>query len=388
MIQYNGTDQKDLTGGNVSLGGRNGIMLAEFMRYMQWLMDILPMSNDEEYQRERTAYDLGANLVSNSIYARYSPLIISARSCIVLPYERMLAIQLYYHTVNGEYSLTVFAVFYGCVMMIINRLAHRHMPWPAILFRGYSAFMGGTITNQTLRQMHISEKLLLICIQLYTVIIVGIFGSVLATAFTTGLRNPDIVDTNGFLATDLRIMIHNPEMLEIFKRNQMPKELTDRLMIVDKDTHNRHLYSLNDSFAYVVDENQWPLINFIQERLYKPKLKLGPGVFCGNHRFLRLPIRPDLSSAQFLTSFVSHIQGSGLLEYWTKIGLFQAKQAGLVHQAAHKSLSQYPLPLQYFKNGFIFCGSGMLISLLALILELFFRYWRSRRHNLSNVIII
>lgn len=388
MFQYNGTDQKDLTGGNVSLGGRTGIMLTEFIRYMQCFMDILPMSNDEEYQRERTSYDFGANLVSNIIYARHSPLITSARSCIVLPYERMVEIQLIYHTVNGEYSLAVFSVFYGCAMMIINRLAHPHMPWHALLFRGFSAILGGTFTNRIFREMQYSERVLVICIQLYSVIISGIFSSVLATAFTTGLRYPDIVDTTRFLATDLRIMIHNPEMLEIFKRSQMPKELSDRLIIVDKDTHNRHLYSLNDSFAYVVDENEWPLINFIQERLYKPKLKLGSDVFCGNHRFLRLPIHPSLSYSDFLTDFVSQIQGAGLLDFWTKCGLYQAQQAGLVHQAPHKSRPQYPLPLQYFKNCFIFYGSGMLISLVALILELVFKYWRSRQNNLSNVIVI
>lgn len=388
MFQYNGTDQKDLNDGNVSLGGRTGIMLVEYMRYMRWFMDIIPMSNDDEYQRERATYDLGANLVSNIIYAKHSPLIISTRSCIVLPYERMLDFQLYYHIINGDYSLSVFAAFYGCVMIIINRLVHPHMPWPSILFRGYSAFMGGTVTNRTFRQMHLSEKLLIICIQLYTVVISGIFSSALATALTTGLRNPDIVDTNGFLATDLRIMIHNPEMLHVFERNQLPKELTDRLIIVDRDTHNRHLYSLNDSFAYVIDEHQWPLINYIQERLYKPKLKLGPDVFCGNHRFLRLPICQKLSSTQLLAGFVSNIQGSGLLDYWIKIGLYQTKQAGFVHQAPHQSLSQHPLPLQYFQNCFILYAIGLLISLVAMILELVVIYWRSRRNNMSNVIII
>lgn len=388
MFQYNGTDQKDLTGGHVSLGGQTGIMLVEFMRSMRWLMDIIPMSNDDEYQRERATYDLGANLVSNIIYAKQSPLIISTRSCIVLPYERILAVELYYHTVNGDYSLCVFVAFYVCVMIIFIRLLHPHTAWPSILFRGYSVTIGGTVTNRTFRQMHLSEKFFLICIQLYSVVISGIFSSFLATALTTGLRNPDIVDTNGFLATDLRIMIHNPEMFDIFESNQLPKELTDRLIIVDRDTHNRHLYSLNDSFAYVVDEHQWPLINYIQERLYKPKLKLAPDVFCGNHRFLRFPIHQPLKYTQRLADFVSNIQGSGLLDYWIKIGLYQTKQAGHVHQAPHKSLSQPPLPLQYFKNCFIFYGICLLISLVAMILELVLMYWRSRQNNLSNVIIV
>lgn len=354
---------------------------------MQGFLDITLIS-ENEYSKIIRNYDVGANLVPKKIFHSTNPMITSTKSCIILPYERLLPIQLYYSTASVDNPLFAFGLFYSLILAFMKRLLHPLMPWPTIIFKAFSTFLGMSVDGRTFGRMHLSEKILLISIQLYTVILIGIVGTSLTTAFTTGLRSPDILNVNGFLASDLRIMIHSPNILKIFERNQLPIALINRLILVDEKTYNHHLYSLNDSFAYVVDEDRWPLIEYIQGRLYKPKLKLGPEALCGNHRFLRLPIRLELAITNHLSLFVNKIQSAGLLEFWMRMGLYQAKEAGLLHQVPHQSFTMQPLPFEFFEYYFIVGGLGLLISLLACLLEIALMYRRTRRDKLNNVIII
>lgn len=376
-----------MPGGNIRLSGQTGILLVEFVRYMHGFLDIILIS-EQKYYEIIGNYDVGANLVPKTNFPSTNPLITSTKSCIVLPYERLLPMQRYYSTANVDDPLFVLGLFYSLVLALMQRLFNPLMPWPTIIFKAFKTFIGMSIDGRTFSRMHLSEKVLLISIQLYTVILIGIIESSLTTAFTTGLRSPDIVNANGFLASDLRIMIHNPNIVKIFERNQLPIALIDRLILVDEQTHNHHLYSLNESFAYVVDEDRWPLIEYIQGRLDKPKLKLVPEALCGNHRFLRLPIRLELGFTNHLALFVRKIQSAGLLEFWMRLGLYEAKKAGLLHQVPHQPCTMHPLPFQFFEYYFIVAGLGLFISLLTCLLEIALMYRRTRRDKLNNVIIV
>lgn len=62
-------------------------------------------------------------------------------------------------------------------------------------------------------------------------------------------------------------MNHRQNMFELFKSNEMPIGLKDRLILVDEETRNKRFYTLNEGYAYVMDEHNSIELNHIEQRL-------------------------------------------------------------------------------------------------------------------------
>ncbi|KAM8706068.1 hypothetical protein ACLKA7_010368 [Drosophila subpalustris] len=115
--RYNSTEQRDLTGSNVSLGGQTGILIGEFMRLANATMKILQTSR-EDYCPDSTQcrigdkiIDIGGNLVSNTSLGLYSPLVVSTKYCLVVPYERLVPLRDYVQRICANLSMITFFVF-------------------------------------------------------------------------------------------------------------------------------------------------------------------------------------------------------------------------------------------------------------------------------------
>lgn len=364
-------------------------MLGEFMRFTNGTMDIRHISFEHYFNKaniSKNNFDIGANLVVSNSLAPYSPLVMSTRYCIVIPYERRVEIREFLRFFFGNWTITAIWIFNFIAIAIIKRLDNLNMSLATVLYRTFLLSIGETTTSRVFRNLGLAEKIIVVCTLMYHSLITSIICSGLTMALTIGLHKSDIVDVDTFLNSNLRIMIHRQTMYEIFKSNEMPSGLTDRLILVDEETRNKHLYTLNEDYAYVMDEHNWIELNHIQQRLQKPKLKFASDKLCGVYRHLRILISQGHQSTYILRHFVDQSLESGLIDKWMRMGLRQAERAGLIKQAPYEPPFQLPLSLPFFTLLFKLYGIGILISLGTMILELVFMHYSSRRNN--NVITV
>ncbi|KAH8407251.1 hypothetical protein KR222_011323, partial [Zaprionus bogoriensis] len=381
---FNPKKQFDLTGRSLALGGQTGILIAEFLRYTNGTMEIHLMTFDEYFNPKHgiNQMDIGANMVSNNSLAPYSPLIMSGRFCIVLPFVRPLPLNEIFTFVWANTTILGIWIFYSIANAIIKLLVNPRISLEMVLYSTFYLSTCQTTTSFAFRRLGLPEKLIVVFTQIYNLLIVSIICSALTMALATGLHKPDIVDIDTFLASGLRIMVHRPQMVNIFKSDKMPNVLTERLLLVDSKERDYHLYSLNDSYAYIIEEHQWAQLEYIQRRLHQPKLKLASDKLCSVHHYLRLPIRPVLPYRHILSHFVAQARETGLMDKWLRIAIEETKLAGLIIQAPYEAPGQNPLSMQFFRSLFIWYGVGIGMGFMVMLLELV--YGQSRKFILFS----
>ncbi|EDV90818.1 GH13972 [Drosophila grimshawi] len=371
--------------GNITLGGLNGILLTECMHFFNGRMDIVHLSFDD-YQKEiregNRQIDVGVNTVANSSISRFSPHVESTRYCLILPFERSVGFHEYPKYFNRTRSLLIFMVFYYVIISVIRRISSPHTPLSDVLYRNFQLVIGQTLASSAFRRLRLSEKYIEILILNYNLVCGTLFGSFLTMALITGLYKPKIIDVDTFLTSEMRIMVYPQQMQYIF--DHLPSVLGDRVLIVDEQTRDQHILSLNDSYAYFIATDKWVLFEYMQRRLRKPKLCLAPESLCGAYMNMRFYVKPGRILLYVLEYFVQQVREAGLAKKWTQLGLRQAQQANLMAQAPYDPPIQQPLPMDFYQYSFRLYVIGMSLSLVSFLLELAINRWNNR--NNANII--
>lgn len=373
----------------MQLGGLAGIMLNELMRYINGVMDLSLLSHEEYqvvidkgYVGDRPI-EIGANLESHQLMDPHFPNLMTTQICLVLPYERKLSLRDYVLSFDHEYSLLSFGIFCFIAYIVIKRIANPRQPLTLQMYGIVKLLIGQALSNRLFGSLSLPEKILEVSTQIYNVVIVSLFASVLATALITGLRKPDIVDGKSFLDSGLRIMVYSEQLDRLFEH--IPEGLRDRVDLVDLHLWVDHTHSLNDSYAYVMTSHQWEVTDFRQRRLVLPKLRLAPEKLCGVPHYLRFHVRSDLYYLQVMNHFLSQMHEAGFTDKWMEQGLCQAKQIGLMTEASYEPPAPFPLPLGFFIKSLKLYAYGLLLSLVALLVECIY-FWRTNNRN--DVIIV
>lgn len=364
-------------------------MLGEFIRFINGTMDVRQMSFDDYFNKFKTSknsFDFGANLIVNNSLAPSSPLVLSTRFCIVIPYERPVELREFLRLFLENWTIKGIWIFNFIAITAIKRLNNLNISLATVIYRAFLLSIGQTTTSRIFHYLRLAEKIIVVCILMYHCLITSVISGGLTMALTIGLHKSDIVDVDTFLNSNLRIMIDRQNMFENFKRNEMPSALIDRLILVDDETRNNHLYSLDERYAYVMDERHGLELNYIQQRLRKPKLKFASDKLCGVHRHLRILVSLDHQSTFILKHFVDQSRETGLIDKWMRMGLRQAERAGLITKAPYEPPCQLPLSLTFFTLAFKLYAIGISLSLGTMVFELVFVYYSSRWN--SNVITV
>ncbi|KAM8712753.1 hypothetical protein ACLKA7_013136 [Drosophila subpalustris] len=386
---YNSTDQKDLTGGHVSLGGVNGFVLTTFLRYVNGKMDILSFANrsDLELNGQRLAgnrtVDIGANLIQNHSVALYSGIAKMSRACLVVPSADRLPLSRYY-SYSFKGSLRMFTVFIYLANVVIKRLTYPHKSLGSILFTSLMIISTQEMDNRAFRHLRLPDRFIHLSTTVFNLLIGSIICGTLITALNLGYYKQEIVDEQTFLNSGLQVMISDNDQLRLFENNEFPNILVDRLLIVDKRTQERHFFGLNRSYAYFVESDHLLLISHMQKRLTRPKLRMASNKLCTVNHNYRFQVRPELPAVSVLNSFLDRAHESGLLWQWIATALFHVQQMGLVTQAPYEPSERFPLPLSYFKGLLTTCAVLILTSLLVFVLEFAYANWTKRRNRLQR----
>lgn len=83
------------------------------------------MSFNEYYNKDKSSknsFDFGANLVVNNSLAPYSPLVMSTRICIVLPYERRVELREFLRFFLENWTVRGLWIFNFIATAVIKRL--------------------------------------------------------------------------------------------------------------------------------------------------------------------------------------------------------------------------------------------------------------------------
>ncbi|XP_060658142.1 uncharacterized protein LOC132792709 [Drosophila nasuta] len=392
-FMLNSGDYRDLTGGgNVSLGGGTGILLAEFVRFIGGTLQIIPQSREEYFNNVTLGdrmIDFGANLLpSTKVATGISPLVIATKYCLVVPFERQVALSKFFTVFFRSPTLNVFCIILLIAVTLIKRLINPHKPIADLIYMSLQVHWGQAIPIRTINRMGIAEKILTICGLIFNLYITTILSCILATTLTTGNHMPEIIDIESFVANDISIMISENQMKELSQVDNIPVELSRRMFVAPQEKLERYLNSLNDSYVYLMETHRFAQMKFMQQRLRRPKLKMAPEPLCTLDVYLRLPIQRELSFLLVLTRFVQDATESGLRDKWMQMGLEQLKQANMIRQAPYDPPSLRGLSLSFFTFGFQIYAAGIILSLIVMLIECIYGYWLKRSYNYNNVIIV
>ncbi|XP_017873974.1 PREDICTED: uncharacterized protein LOC108621267 [Drosophila arizonae] len=371
--------------GRVTLGGQIGLMLQELMHYMNGKMDFLTLSYNE-YQKvmyggsiDDRPIDIVANLEPYSFVDPRFPFYMTTRICLIVPYRRMVPLQSYISYFDRRKTLLTFMVFNFIVFIAIKRIANPRQPLTEALFGNFRLLMSQAISTRMFRTLTLSEKFLELTTHIYNLVTFSIFISVLTMALVTGLRMPDIVDDETFLASGLRIMVYSEQVDSLF--NDIPLSLRNRLVVVDINTWIEHVHSLNDSYAYVMMSHTWLSFKLKQNRLRLPKLISGPEKLCGVPRYIRFYVQPGLLHLKPMRHFLSQAFEAGLTKKWKRTGFAQAEEMGLIGYAPLDLPSFYPLPMDFYISTLWIYAFGNFTGIVVFLMEWLYFRWNHIRNN-------
>lgn len=355
----------------------------EFVRYIRGSMELFCFENRSDLNRnvKRIAadrlIDIGVNFVANNSLLNLTPTVLQSRLCLLVPFARPIALHKYlHHCAKG--SLYIFWMFVVVVNALIKRLSNPNMTWSELCYRSFDLFTGLRPIGRAYRNLRPAGKIIESFTQLYLVIIVSLVCSALTASITLGYYKPEIKDAQSLLESGLRIMVSDQEHLRAFQQNELPRELLPRVLLTDSTVRQRHLLSLNASYAYVVETYKWEHSAVLQRRLRKPKLILAPDQLCTVYRSLVFDVRIELPNAYMFYWFVKAAQEAGLINKWMQMGLHQAQQLGLFNSAPYEPIEELRLPLDFFRTTFSFYAVGTLASLVVFALEWMHMLWLRR----------
>ncbi|XP_075167552.1 uncharacterized protein LOC142239646 [Haematobia irritans] len=240
--------------------------------------------------------------------------------------------------------LLMFIAFQLSFFFIDNFDYGKWNPW-----RSFSSTLLGLL-NMPLGDLHLSSrrtsrrKLLI-----YTLVTVwGMLLSQLHIASLTSFLSVTIYGKQLNTLDDLRranitIMLMD-NMFEVYNyMDLIPKSFESNLIIADVDTVSQHLNSLNTSYAYVVYNEEWEVLEVLQQNLWKPRFRIAEKL-CIPNIYLSWPMQFNSPFYHPLKNFILRMRETGLSLKWTDDILTNIRKTSSGNSTVLENL-QHPVPL-------------------------------------------
>ncbi|XP_017120531.1 uncharacterized protein LOC108141595 [Drosophila elegans] len=383
VFWYNSSDQAALTGGgNISLSGCIGLMIVEFIRYLNATFYILPVSGQQTSQYEvvqlpgNQSVDLVANMVDNDSLKSFSPMVADSQICVVVPNHRLLAPYRYIDkNVNSLtypiISLSILGVF------LIKYFAHRRRSLLDPIFSSFRFHLAIPLPGGQLDRLPLADKLVEVFSFFFLGLLVGATVSVMSTAFTTGMWEPQITNVETMRASGLKILTADPTILQVFKDNVLPSSLADLVTIVDMGTKFRYMTGLNHNYAYVVKTHNWKALRLYQQHIKTEPFQIAGQELCSRVRAIRIPISPKSPLRFLYLSYFRTVFESGLLQKWDQMGFKKYREINNLFKLPSDVQNHFrPLSVDYFLVFIWLYIGGMFVSTLVFATELLINKYR------------
>ncbi|XP_052843119.1 uncharacterized protein LOC128256661 [Drosophila gunungcola] len=385
VFWYNSSDQAAVTGGgNISLSGCIGLMIVEFIRYLNATFYILPVSGQQTSQYEviqlpgNQSVDVVANMVDNDSLKSFSPMVTDSQICVVVPNHRLLAPYRYIDkNVNIRtypiISLSILGVFF------IKYFAHRRRSLLDPIFSSFRFHLAIPLPGGQLDRLPLADKLVEVFSFFFLGLLVGATVSVMSTAFTTGMWEPQITNVETMRASGLKILTADPTILQVFKDNILPSSLADLVTVVDMRTKFRYMTGLNHNFAYVVKTHNWKALRLYQQHIKTEPFQIAGKELCSRVRAIRIPISPKSPLRFLYLSYFSTVFESGLLQKWDQMGFKKYRELNSLFKLPSDVKNHFrPLSVDYFLVFIWLYMGGMFVSTLVFAIELLINKYRHK----------
>ncbi|KAH8290458.1 hypothetical protein KR054_003249 [Drosophila jambulina] len=379
IFWYNSTEQADvIVGGNISLNGPIGILIVEFMRYINASMDILLI---EQKQNSNFGIlqapidprvDMVANLVANDSLV-FGSVVMDTQICLLVPRRRKIPQSRYFKTVIGP-RINLLTLPTVLLVFVIKYIAPRRRSLVDSFFSTLRFNLGMPLPAGQLNRLPLADKIIEVYSLLFMAIVISACGSLLSSAFTAGLYYPPITDVESMRASGLRIITENPTIKQAFMENIMPSSLADLVDLVDNHTVFKNIHNLNDSVVSVALTTHWKGLRLYQERLKVKRLEIAGSKLCSNVRQLRLPISPRSPLRFSFNQFSYRVAESGLEQKWLRMSFQKFRQVyNITKLPIDRDNEWQPLTLSFYQGFIIFYMCGMLLSTIFFVVELLYK---------------
>ncbi|KAH8293555.1 hypothetical protein KR054_001513 [Drosophila jambulina] len=378
IFLHHTAEQADVIGGgNISLAGHVGILIVEFMRYLNASMDILPIKEKQNANYDiPTVYsqnvDLVANLVNNDSFA-FNPILASSQMCLLVPRLRMVPFSRYFDMVLawGSHVVTFVAII---IVGLIKYMAHRRRSLVDSFLSSLRFSLAIPLPGGQLARLPLADKILEVYCFLFVGILITTFCSLLSSVLTTGIYYPPIRDVKSMRASGLRIMATDYVSVQNFKDDQMLNPLADLVDIVDEQIVVKNFLELNDSYAYIVMTQNWQGLQLYEERMENKRFAVTGKKLCSKARYLRLPI-PLKSPLRFIfKKYFRKVLDSGVQKKWMRTGFQQFRKFVGNSKLPRDTQNEFkPLPLSFYTHFIHIYIGGMLLSTLVFVAEILYK---------------
>lgn len=320
-----------------------------------------------------------SHILPNSFYGSYP--ITNTNSCVVVPVIPEIFPGLYItRTLNLNMWVLLLLMFFvfKITYIIIDKLTYGQWDvWNAIsiTLRGMLNMPFGNIAHSTAISRFSSKRILLVHMLL---VLTGMIYSQIHIAALTSFLSTTLYGKQLETLEDLQRANISIMMLDYFYYvynylDLIPTDSVSSVLIADVDTVSKHLNSFNTSYAYIVYNEEWKVLQKLQEKLWKPRFKIAPNL-CIPDVYLSLPLQFNSPFYHPLLKFILTIQETGLDQIWNAQVLWNIRQttSGSVPLADNR---EHPasLTLAHFTAMWCVYAVGITIAIVVFVGERIFR---------------
>ncbi|XP_073811923.1 uncharacterized protein [Musca autumnalis] len=343
--------------------GIAGHLYIEFVKHINGKFVELESSGSHpmmvDYENElllEQTIDIGIHPFSQMLPHNYhgSYPITNTNSCVLVPVIPEIFVGHYIPRIlnlNMWLQIIVLFLSFQLVYFLIDMLDDgKCHPWKyiSLTLRGMLSMPMGNITNEKLFGILARKRALLIHM---FVIVSGMlycltFVAALTSALSATIFGNDLETLEDLRRSNVPIMMLDYMFIIYNYLGIIPTTFLSNIVIADVDTVSRHLNSLNTSYAYVVYNAEWNVLQSLQENLWKPRFRVATKL-CIDNVYLTLPMQFNSPFYHPLKDFILRIRETGLEAKWTKDILRDIRETTSSDNDLLKDNQKHPVALTF-----------------------------------------
>lgn len=332
-----------------------------------------------------------SNILSNDYHGSYP--ISNTNNCILVPVVPEIFPGFYIPlTLNLNMWVLLLAMFFAFQVVYFLMDAYSFGQWKSwesvsITLRGMLGMSLGAITTTAISTKSLSAKrkltihmLVILTGMMYTNILIA----ALASSLSATIYGKQLETLEDLRQANIPIMMVDYLFFTYSYLELIPIDYAPNILVADVETISQHLNSLNTSYAYVVYNEEWKVVQSVQKNLWKPRFRVAQKL-CIANVYLSLPMQFNSPFYHPLKNFILRIRETGLELKWTDDILRDIRQTAVNNNTSLKESEERPVPLTlvHFSVMWGVWVIGMITATIVFLWELF-KHRTSKRYPLKT----
>ncbi|CAD7076989.1 unnamed protein product [Hermetia illucens] len=321
---------------------------------------------------EKDIIDIAPHFIggSNTTNVTSTTPVTSGSICVVVPQAKPISQHLYLFLMFDEYVwiLVIFAVLYiSAVKAICNFCINKEFRFSEAACKAILS-----ITNQPNNDKSLKCRALVLIhwqAMILGFVVTNMYLAHLSSILTTTIYRPQMNTYEDIERHGVRIMCEE-QSFKLFKSMGRIPELWEHLFyLVDVNTFTKHVYSLNNSWGYVLTADKYEIMSLIEKLFKKPLFHKTRITIVDSS--LGLNIRNDSVALNSLNKFLLDIFANGLRRKWMRDIIPEGIEGGLIADIKVIEDEFVPLTIEHLKLAWLCLVVGCFTAFLSFLVESF-----------------